>query len=103
MEETLQSEEFKRIEEEEKQRLLTQQTQLSQVSQGTTSDQNEEEDTLSDIDDKEVEMYLNTEEEVKVKTQLWTDLHKDYLEMMEAKQKELAKRPPPKVSNPFLC
>ena len=43
-------------------------------------------------------MYLNTEEgEVKVKTELWMELNKEYLELMEIKQQEAAKKPPPKV------
>ncbi|KAK9817299.1 hypothetical protein WJX72_012355 [[Myrmecia] bisecta] len=47
------------------------------------------EDTLSDIEDEEMEAYLHTEEEVKLKEVIWTELNRDYLETQAAKQAAL--------------
>lgn len=46
----------------------------------------EEEDRLSDIDDDEVDGYLHTEEEVKMKSIIWEELHKEYLADQESKR-----------------
>lgn len=51
----------------------------------------DKDDTLSDIDDDEVKEYIFNEEEVKLKTELWTHMNKDYLEAQEAKQAALAR------------
>ncbi|GJP74751.1 hypothetical protein CLOP_g5291 [Closterium sp. NIES-67] len=49
-------------------------------------EEEEEEDTLSDIEDHEVDGYLLGEEEVKLKTLIWTEMNKDYLEEQEQKR-----------------
>eukprot|EP01027_Heterolobosea_sp_BB2_P013769 GEZU01019819.1.p1 GENE.GEZU01019819.1~~GEZU01019819.1.p1 ORF type:complete len:525 (-),score=180.23 GEZU01019819.1:234-1808(-) len=46
------------------------------------------EESLSDIDDEEVDTYIHTDEEVKVKEAIWNELHKEYLEQLEQKMKE---------------
>lgn len=40
-------------------------------------------ETLSDIEDEEVDGYLNDDEEVKVKEQIWEHMNKDYIEQQE--------------------
>jgi len=35
---------------------------------------------LSDIDDEDIEQYLLTESEFRIKESMWTDMHRDYLE-----------------------
>tara|TARA_R110002050_G_scaffold41070_1_gene99745 strand:- start:275 stop:877 length:603 start_codon:yes stop_codon:yes gene_type:complete len=47
--------------------------------------------TLDDIDDDEIEKYINTAREVEIKTRLWTDINKDYLEEMQAKAEGMAR------------
>eukprot|EP00250_Pteridium_aquilinum_P019302 c24385_g2_i1 orf=141-2372(+) len=49
-----------------------------------------EEDTLSDIDDDEVDGYLHNQEEIRLKTIIWTEMNKEYLEEQQAKQEALA-------------
>ncbi|KAG0168371.1 transcription factor TFIIIB subunit brf1 [Apophysomyces sp. BC1015] len=49
----------------------------------------EEEETLSDVDDDEVDAMLLNPEEVKMKTTVWFNANKEYLEEMEAKAKKL--------------
>lgn len=44
-------------------------------------------DELSDLDDEDVESYLNTEEEYKIKEAVWMEVNRDYLE----KQAQLEK------------
>lgn len=39
-----------------------------------------EDDNFSDINDDELDMYLASEDEVKVKTIIWSQLNKDFLE-----------------------
>ncbi|KAG0621353.1 hypothetical protein M758_3G013100 [Ceratodon purpureus] len=53
-----------------------------------TDDIEEEADneTLSDIDDDEVKGYLHNDEEVRLKTIIWTEMNKEYLEEQEAKR-----------------
>jgi hypothetical protein len=46
----------------------------------------EEVDRLSDIDDEEVDGYLHTDEEVKMKSIIWEELHKEYLADQESKR-----------------
>ncbi|MCO5607098.1 hypothetical protein L7F22_061290 [Adiantum nelumboides] len=48
------------------------------------------EDTLSDIDDNEVDGYLHNQEEIRLKTIIWTEMNKEYLEEQQAKQDALA-------------
>eukprot|EP00897_Mesotaenium_endlicherianum_P003478 jgi/Mesen1/3158/ME000184S02223 len=53
-------------------------------------EEEEKEDTLSDIDDDEVKPYLLKDEEVRLKTILWTEINKDFLAAQEAKAAALA-------------
>ncbi|KAK6127109.1 hypothetical protein DH2020_039147 [Rehmannia glutinosa] len=46
----------------------------------------EESDSLSDIDDFEVEFYLHSEEEKKFKKIIWEEMNKEYLEEQAAKE-----------------
>lgn len=43
-------------------------------------------ETLSDIDDDEVKGYLHNDEEVRLKTIIWTEMNKEYLEEQEQKR-----------------
>ncbi|KAL3623908.1 hypothetical protein CASFOL_032724 [Castilleja foliolosa] len=53
----------------------------------------EESESLSDIDDIEVNLYLHTDEETKYKTRIWEIINKDYLEEQAAKEAvELAEK-----------
>eukprot|EP00027_Filamoeba_sp_ATCC50430_P008846 CAMPEP_0168550830 /NCGR_PEP_ID=MMETSP0413-20121227/5851_1 /TAXON_ID=136452 /ORGANISM="Filamoeba nolandi, Strain NC-AS-23-1" /LENGTH=350 /DNA_ID=CAMNT_0008581321 /DNA_START=568 /DNA_END=1620 /DNA_ORIENTATION=+ len=64
-------------------------TQTPALMDNTNSNDAE---TFSDIDDIEVDGYLNTVDEVKIKSQIWHDMNKDYLEILEQKQKLAAER-----------
>eukprot|EP00850_Spirogloea_muscicola_P000255 SM000001S04657 [mRNA] locus=s1:1514672:1520522:- [translate_table: standard] len=50
----------------------------------------DKEETLSDIDDDEVTGYLLQEEEVRLKTIVWTEMNKEYLQQKEAKEAAIA-------------
>eukprot|EP00873_Tetraselmis_striata_P036499 jgi/Tetstr1/456763/TSEL_043460.t1 len=50
----------------------------------------EEDGPLSDLDDDEVDNYINTEEEAKLKEVIWTHMNQDYLENQRAKEAALA-------------
>lgn len=58
-----------------------------------------DEETLSDIDDADVEKYCCTKEEIDLKTQLWNELNRDYLERIAEKEKESNGKAQPKVIN----
>eukprot|EP01121_Diplochlamys_sp_Union-15-3_P000128 TRINITY_DN10112_c0_g1_i1.p1 TRINITY_DN10112_c0_g1~~TRINITY_DN10112_c0_g1_i1.p1 ORF type:complete len:421 (-),score=105.08 TRINITY_DN10112_c0_g1_i1:95-1357(-) len=47
-------------------------------------------DNFDDIDDEELDMYINTEEETESKSLVWLELNKDFLKKQEEKQKEEA-------------
>ncbi|KAL2650892.1 hypothetical protein R1flu_019020 [Riccia fluitans] len=47
-------------------------------------------ETLSDIDDDELEGYFHNDEEVRLKTIIWTELNKEYLQEQEIKQAAIA-------------
>ncbi|KAL5708670.1 hypothetical protein ACHQM5_019436 [Ranunculus cassubicifolius] len=49
----------------------------------------DESETLSDIDDTEVNGYLHNEDEKRMKTIIWETMNKEYLEEQAAKEKEL--------------
>lgn len=49
-------------------------------------EEEEDNETLSDIDDDEVKGYLHNDEEVRLKTIIWTEMNKEYLEEQEAKK-----------------
>ncbi|XP_057772903.1 transcription factor IIIB 60 kDa subunit-like isoform X2 [Salvia miltiorrhiza] len=46
----------------------------------------EESESLSDIDDIEVDVYINTEEEKNLKTTVWEEINREYLEEQAAKE-----------------
>ncbi|KAH6782933.1 hypothetical protein C2S52_007892 [Perilla frutescens var. hirtella] len=46
----------------------------------------EESESLSDIDDTEVDVYINTEEEKNLKTTVWEEINREYLEEQAAKE-----------------
>jgi hypothetical protein len=56
------------------------------VSTTTTT----ESENFNDIDDKELDCYFHTPEEVKIKEEIWTALNQDYLLMMAEREKEQA-------------
>lgn len=62
----------------------------SQASNKFEDEMDEELETLSDIDDDEVERYLHNEEEVRLKTLIWTEMNKEYLEEQAAKEEAIA-------------
>jgi hypothetical protein len=43
-------------------------------------EKNVETDTFSDIDDEELNVYINTPQEIEIKTIAWNEMNKDYLE-----------------------
>eukprot|EP00899_Mesostigma_viride_P022878 jgi/Mesvir1/3775/Mv08222-RA.1 len=49
-----------------------------------------EEDTLSDIDDDELDDYINSHQEVELKTVIWSSMNRDYLENLAAKEAAIA-------------
>lgn len=66
-------------------------TQTQSQSINKVEDEMDEEiETLSDIDDEEVERYLHNKEEVRLKTLIWTEMNKEYLEEQAAKEEAIA-------------
>ncbi|XP_057767334.1 uncharacterized protein LOC130987715 isoform X2 [Salvia miltiorrhiza] len=59
----------------------------------------EESESLSDIDDIEVDVYINTEEEKNLKTTVWEEMNREYLEEQEAKQAAAKKAYEPNFAN----
>nr|XP_023929573.1 transcription factor IIIB 90 kDa subunit-like isoform X2 [Quercus suber] len=55
-----------------------------QKSKDTSSITDDESDGLSDIDDVEVDGYLNNDEETRYKTIIWEEMNKEYLEEQAA-------------------
>ena len=55
---------------------------------GTTTKEflDKQPDTLSDLDDDEIDNYLHGEEEVKMKQVIWEELNKDYIQEQENKR-----------------
>jgi transcription factor IIIB subunit 2 len=45
----------------------------------------DQEETFSDIDDGELDIFLHSPEEIKIKAQIWQELNKDYLEDQSVK------------------
>lgn len=69
--------------------------QTSQVSSSLEKTQENyesegETDVSKYVDDKEIEGYLNSAEEVQIKTELWDELHKEYMLLIAQRQKEKA-------------
>ncbi|KAG8907038.1 transcription factor TFIIIB subunit brf1, partial [Tulasnella sp. 417] len=61
--------------------------------------QKESEDKLDDLDEDELDQFILTEEEVRLKTRVWVELNRDYLEKLAAKgldeaEGEHSKKPP---------
>ncbi|KAJ3709301.1 hypothetical protein LUZ61_013006 [Rhynchospora tenuis] len=68
---------------------------LDEIDKGNT-----EPESLSDIDDAEVDVYLHNEEEKHYKKIIWEEMNKEYLEelaLKEASRKEAEERVPRKV------
>ena len=49
-------------------------------------------DTLSDVDDDEIDSYIHAEHEVKLRRVVWSELNKEYLEGQAAKEQLAAER-----------
>eukprot|EP00126_Sphaerothecum_destruens_P007582 Sdes_comp19901_c0_seq1m12287 len=47
-------------------------------------------ENLSDVDDKELDIFFLNDQEIQVKTQLWTEMNKEYLELQIEKEKQEA-------------
>jgi len=57
------------------------------ASESDSSDASDAEpETFSDVDDDEVADYIHTEEEVKLRRVIWSEMNKDYLETQAAKE-----------------
>ena len=57
------------------------------------SEEEEEPETFSDVDDDEVANYIHTEQEVKLRRVIWSELNRDYLEIQAAKEAAMAAAP----------
>ena len=57
-------------------------------------DTDAEPETFSDVDDEEIDNYIHTAEEVKLRRVIWSELNRDYLEMQAAKEAAVAAAPP---------
>ncbi|GBG62695.1 hypothetical protein CBR_g31712 [Chara braunii] len=64
-------------------------TPVVQDQSAEAEDDDEDDGRFSDIDDEELGLYINTEEEVKLKTMVWTELNKEYLEEQAMKKAAL--------------
>eukprot|EP01117_Protostelium_nocturnum_P011508 TRINITY_DN4173_c0_g1_i2.p1 TRINITY_DN4173_c0_g1~~TRINITY_DN4173_c0_g1_i2.p1 ORF type:complete len:529 (-),score=224.06 TRINITY_DN4173_c0_g1_i2:191-1777(-) len=72
---------------------------IAEVIETNSTEQVGEEDTFSDIDDDELDGYLNSNEEANIKNEIWTELNRDYLELMAERSKleaENGPKPPKK-------
>ena len=58
------------------------------------TDTDAEPDTFSDVDDEEIDNYIHTAEEVKLRRVIWSELNRDYLETQAAKEAAVAAAPP---------
>mgnify|MGYP006131690415 CR=1 FL=1 len=56
------------------------------LSELDKSDSDLEPETFSDVDDDEIGNYIHTEEEVKLRRVIWSELNKEYLETQAAKE-----------------
>jgi len=45
-----------------------------------------EEDDFSDVDDEDVDTYIHSSEEAELKSLIWSELHKEYVQAAEARQ-----------------
>jgi len=62
------------------------------TSLGSEAADSDEEETLSDVDDDELEQYLLDEEERKDKADVWYEINRDYLEEWHVRSREQQKR-----------
>eukprot|EP01114_Cavostelium_apophysatum_P017914 TRINITY_DN5418_c0_g1_i3.p1 TRINITY_DN5418_c0_g1~~TRINITY_DN5418_c0_g1_i3.p1 ORF type:complete len:327 (+),score=92.47 TRINITY_DN5418_c0_g1_i3:938-1918(+) len=76
----------------EKERVVQELNSLPQKEYEKEFDQ-EEEDTLSDIEESEIDMYINSEQEQLFKTEMWMSLNGDFMKKLEQREKELAENP----------
>jgi hypothetical protein len=72
------------------------------AASSAASEENRDPNDFSDIPEDDVDDYLLKEEEVKVKQEIWEELHKDYLKALEEREREEAEniaagKPPTKV------
>ena len=51
-----------------------------------TNDEEEMRDVCSDIDDEDINEYMNNEEQVNLKRVIWSEMNKDYLKSQAAKE-----------------
>lgn len=58
-----------------------------------SEEEEEEPDTFSDVDDDEVANYIHTEEEVRLRRVIWSELNREYLETQAAKEAAMAAAP----------
>ena len=58
----------------------------AEASESESDASDAEPETFSDVDDDEVADYIHTEEEVKLRRVIWSELNKDYLETQAAKE-----------------
>jgi transcription factor IIIB subunit 2 len=49
-------------------------------------------DEFADLDDEELDQFILTEEEVKVKERIWVEMNRDYLEALAGKLRAFAGR-----------
>jgi transcription factor IIIB subunit 2 len=61
---------------------------IIEEQQAQQEEKEREDDNFSDINDDELDMYLASEAEVKVKTIIWSQLNKDFLEAEAEKERE---------------
>ena len=61
---------------------------------------NREPETFSDVDDDEVADYIHTDEEVKLRRVIWSELNREYLETQAAKDAAVASAPPGETAAP---
>jgi hypothetical protein len=47
----------------------------------------ENEESFSDLDEDEMETYLNTEDEIKMKSEIWHEVNREYVEKLAEKEK----------------
>jgi transcription factor IIIB subunit 2 len=67
---------------------LTAHTSLDVQDDNAYNAKTAEKETFSDIDDEELNMYLNTPQEVELKTIVWNEVHKEYLDHLAEKERE---------------
>jgi len=59
-------------------------------------------DEFADLDDEELDQFILTEEEVRVKERVWVEMNKDYLEAIAGRLKKCSSRPFAIILQPSL-